>query len=241
MLSLSLAEWGAAFGALAVGSWVQSSAGLGLGLIAAPVLLLIEPGLVPGPLLGVALVLAALVTWRDRQGIDAEGFGAVLLGRLAGTVPGVLLVASLPERPLSFALGALVLLAVALSASGLRLAPSRRSLLAAGTLSGFMGTTAAIGGPPLALVYQHASGRRLRGTLSGHYVLGCALSLSGLALAGRFGKAELAAAAALLPGALLGFALSARTARLLDQGLARPAVLALSGVAGLVVILRQLL
>jgi uncharacterized membrane protein YfcA len=92
----------------------------------------------------------------------------------------------------------------------------------------------------MALVYQRESGASLRGTLSAFFVVGVSLSVVGLSLAGRFGREELVLAFSLLPGILLGYLISRHTARLLDRGYTRTAVLFVSAAAGVVVILKQL-
>ena len=92
----------------------------------------------------------------------------------------------------------------------------------------------------MALVYQDAAGPRLRGTLAGYFVAGALISIFALTVAGRFGAAEARASLSLLPGVVIGFALSARAARKLDAGYIRPAVLLLAGVASMTVIVRQL-
>ncbi|NIR59973.1 MAG: sulfite exporter TauE/SafE family protein, partial [Gammaproteobacteria bacterium] len=56
---------------------------------------------------------------------------------------------------LVIAVGALVLLAVAMSVAGLKISPTRPTLITAGALSGFMSTVSSVGGPPLAITYQH--------------------------------------------------------------------------------------
>jgi uncharacterized membrane protein YfcA len=141
---------------------------------------------------------------------------------------------------MGLAVGGLVLTAVAMSATGMRLVPTPRTVGWAGFLSGFMGTASSIGGPPLALVYQHAPGPRLRATLAGYFVIGGAMSLAALALVGRFGRHEIELAGALLPGALLGFAVSGRLLPLVDRGHTRKAVLGMAALAGLVAIAQQL-
>jgi hypothetical protein len=72
------------------------------------------------------------------------------------------------------------------------------------------------------------------------FVFGGILSLTALSLAGHFGKHELLLAAILLPGVLVGFLLSHFTAPLLDAKTTRPAVLAVSCLAGLVVLGRAI-
>ncbi len=67
ILSLEFYELLWAFIVVAVGAAVQGSLGLGYPLIAAPFLILIDPLLVPGPVLINALVLVVLITIRDRR------------------------------------------------------------------------------------------------------------------------------------------------------------------------------
>ena len=56
-----------------VAAIVQSSVGFGLGMIAAPILLLIDPNLVPAPLMMNGVVLSLMIAYRDRVGIDLMG------------------------------------------------------------------------------------------------------------------------------------------------------------------------
>ncbi len=225
--------------AVALGATVQGSVGFGLSLAAVPLLILIDPRLVPGPVLCVAIVLTLLLSLREHRSIDLAGVGWALAGRLPGTVLGAAALVALPRQQLSVAFGGLVLLAVLLSALPLRVHPTPARLAAAGLLSGFMGTTAAIGGPPVALLLQHAPGARLRGTLSGFFLVGASVSLLALIVVERFGVRELLLALVLLPGILLGFGISRHTAPLLDRGYTRGAVLGLAAAAALIAILRR--
>lgn len=225
---------------VAVGAFVQGAVGFGVALIAAPVLLLIHPLLVPGPMICAGFALTVGIALRDRRSMDLSGMSWAIAGRLPGTGLAAVAVATLPERPLTLLIAALILLGVGLSAVGLPIPPTRWTLLGSGALSGFMGTASSVGGPPVALLYQHHPGPVLRGTLSGFFVVGSSISLVALALVGRFGAAELRASAALLPGIGLGFVLSRRAALALDRGHTRRAVLALSAAAGVAVVVRQI-
>ena len=240
MIPLSPAEWALAAAAVTVGATLQGSIGFGLGLIAVPFLVLIDERLIPGPLLLASVALTLLLTHREWRSVQFKDLGWAISGRVLGIALAVLALTSMPRDRIGLAFGVLILLMVALSASGLHLAPTRRVLFGAGTLSGFSGTAVSIGGPPMALVYQRESGARLRGTLSAFFVVGVSMSVVGLSLAGRFGREELLLAFALLPGILLGYLISRHTARLLDRGHTRTVVLVVSAVAGVVVILKQL-
>jgi uncharacterized membrane protein YfcA len=111
----------------------------------------------------------------------------------------------------------------------------------AGIASGFMGTATSVGGPPMALLYQHETGPRIRATLSIYFLVGCITSLIGYRWAGLLGGEPLLAGLALVPGTLAGYALSGPAAARLDAGKMRPAVLALCALAALAAIAANLL
>jgi uncharacterized membrane protein YfcA len=213
-----------------------------MGLVAVPILALIDPVFVPGSVLFSSLVLASLMAFRERWAMDVSGMKLGLVGRALGALVAAAVLTQLPTvEGISLLLGVLVLVAVLLSVSGWRIRPTTWTLLGAGTLSGFMSTVASVGGPPMALLYQDSSGERLRSTMSGFFIFGTLISLAGLLLAGRFGRAELGASLAIVPGVLAGFALSQRALAFLDQRYVRPAVLVVSALSGAAVVLRALL
>jgi uncharacterized membrane protein YfcA len=225
----------------ALGAIVQGSVGFGLGMLGAPILLLIDPRLVPGPLLVTAGVLITLLTRREWRDIRFGDLAWSVPGRIVGTAAAVVFLGVIPPDRIEVALGIMVLLAVGVSASGIAVPLTPRTFLGAGALSGFFGTATAIGGPPIALLYQRERGPVVRGTLSAFFVFGVVISLTGLALAGRFGEAQIRLSLVLIPGVLVGYALSTRLSRLLDRGWTRPAILVASSVAGAIVVVRHLL
>ncbi len=223
-----------------VGSLVQGCIGFGLALVAAPVLMLIDPLFVPAPLLLAAFVLTLMMSLRERREVVLSALSWAVAGRIFGSAAAALLVARLPADQLALLFGVLVLLGVALSGLGLSVTPTNRSLLAASVLSGLMGTITAAGGPPMALLYQRASGPQLRGMLSAFFLTGTIISLAMLRAAGRFGPEELKAGLLLSPAALLGFMASGRLRSWVDGKTLRPAVLTFSAVSAAVVIIRAL-
>lgn len=234
-------EAAVAFAIVTLGSVVQGSVGFGAAMVSGPVLLLLDRAFIPGPMLSAGMTLAILMSWREGHAVDRPGVAMALGGRAIGLVPAVLLVGMLSDAVFSMVFAALVLTAVVLSIAGWHVRPTLRNALVAGTISGFTGTLAAIGGPPMAILYQHEAGERIRGTIAVYFVVGGMLSLTALALAGHYGRQELALTAVLLPGVLTGFLLSHFTAPLLDAGHTRPAVLIVSTATAIVVIFRALL
>ena len=223
-----------------IGSTLQGSVGFGMGLLAAPVLILIEPRFVPAPILLSTFCLTSFLAVREWDAIDVDGLRWAVVGRTGGTILAGFVLAVLPNDWMMLVLGLFVLFGVAMSMSGLKVKPTRLVLLWAGALSGVMGTIASIGGPPIALVYQDAPGARIRATMSCLVWVGTIMSLIVLWLVGRFGETELRLTLILLPGLFLGVFVSRWTAHVVDRGSTRAAVLSVAGLAGLVVVLRQL-
>jgi uncharacterized membrane protein YfcA len=71
-------------------------------------------------------------------------------------------------------------------------------------------------------------------------MVGVLLSIVGLYLIGRFGTPEVIRAAVLVPGILVGGYMSRYTARVLDRGYIRIAVLVVSAGSAAIVVLRQI-
>lgn len=233
-------EWLSVEAVVAAGALLQGAIGFGVALVAAPLLMLIRPELVPAPMLLAAWTLTLLIAVRDRRGVDWRGLRWMVPGLVVGTAAAVVLLQSLSPAGTGLLFGTLVLAAVALSAAGWHPLPRPRALLLAAGATGFMATATSVGGPPMALVYQAETGVRLRGTLSAVFLVGGAVSLAGLALGGRFGLSEMGAGLGLVPGVVLGFLLSGPLAAYLDGRWLRPAVLAVSGAAALLVLGRSL-
>jgi len=227
---------------IAASSFLQGAVGFGHALVAAPLLTLIEPRLVPGPVTASSIVLSVLVLWRERHAdVAAAGIAWTLAGRVPGSALGALAIALVPNERLAIFVAVLVLVAVAISTSGLHPRISRRSLLGAGVASGFMGTAAATGGPPLALLYQHFPGPTLRAALAANFALGGAISLAALALAGKYAAADVAPSVMLSVAAAAGFARSRVAADYFDAGRTRQAVLIVSAASSMAVLARELL
>ncbi|HKL77790.1 MAG TPA: sulfite exporter TauE/SafE family protein, partial [Gammaproteobacteria bacterium] len=115
---LTVGEWLLASLVLVGGAVVQGSVGFGVALLGAPLLFLVDPALVPAPMLIAGLTLPALILVRDRAGLEKAPVAWAVPGFMVGSVLAGGVVASLPEGGLALVFGSLVLLAVALSALG---------------------------------------------------------------------------------------------------------------------------
>ncbi len=227
----------AAFVALA--AFVQGTIGVGFALIVAPILGLLAPGLLPVSLLTLMLPLNAYVAWRERAALDRGGAAWITLGRLGGTFAGLWILLSVPADRLAALVGAAtVLVAIAT----LVLPPfraGRRSFITAGLVTGVTETATGIGGPPLALVYQHHAASVLRSTLALCFLVGQILSIAVIALAGRTTAGQFATALLLVPPLALGAIMSRHLHHRINGRAFRTLVLGFAIVSGAVLLFRR--
>ncbi len=219
--------------AVVLGAMVQSSLGIGLGMLAGPLLTLADRAFVPGAILFVILPMTFAIAARERSGIDYRGVGVALLGRLPGVILGAWAISIASERFLVVLVGSTVLLSVALSMTRIRFTPAPRALFAAGLISGFMGTSTGVGGPPMAMTYQHADPAVMRSTVSAFFLFGAAMSITGLGLSGAIGTRQIQLGALLLPAVAVGFGLAQIFARKLQPQTIRPAVLIVCSISSI--------
>jgi uncharacterized membrane protein YfcA len=235
-LELAVATAAAFFGAL-----IQGSIGFGLSLVVTPVLGLLAPETLPAAVILAAQPLTALMAVRERGSIDRKGFVEIAIARLPGTAAAALLAAAVSTDQLGIVIGTAVVVAAAMSATAPEFELSSRHRVVAGLFSGFMGTIAAVGGPPLAIAYQRRPGPEIRSTLAMSFLVGGFVSLIALWAVGRVEAEHWALAGVLLPGMGLGLLVARRVHLLLERGWLRPAVLAFAIVSGLAAIVKGLL
>ncbi len=223
-----------------LGAFLQSSFGYGLGVFAAPLLLLLNPVWVPEPLLTASILMTLLISIRELPDLSWKDLAASLPGYLIGALGASLALAALPQREIAVASGLLILAGAALSMVGITLSMNPPVLFSAGFLSGLMSTVASVGGAPMALVYQSEEGSRVRSTLNGFFTIGTLLSLASLAAVGNYQQSDLIKSAILLPGVLAGFFLSKRYLPNINQRILRQGLIYISLAAGLVIIIRAI-
>ena len=236
---MSALHLGLGIGVLFAGALVQSTVGFGAALFSVPVLLLVDPAFVPGPAVVAGLALNILMTIGHRAHTDRAGLRWIVVGLVPGSLVALAALRAVPSDDLAILSGAAVLVAVAITAVGV--VPRKRppTLVAAGLVSGFMGSTAAISGPPLALLYQRDDARTLRGTLPTAFLVSSSLALVMLSIADQMSAHDWLVGLALAPGGLAGFLVGGRwlTGRVEGSNL-RLAVLVVSAASAALAIWR---
>lgn len=223
--------------ALAAGACLQGLAGYGIGTLSAPLMFLISPSLVPGVMMLQAVLINLLMLIRNRQGVQFRPVRHAVAGSVVGTLLAAATLVVLSAQGFKLIFGVLILLAVGLSVIGIRPALTPRNSVIAGGVSGYMGTITAVGGPPIALIYQSQQPMVVRGNLSAFFLFSTLLALLALIFSGYIGLRELKLAALMCPGVFVGFWASGHLLRHLRLTGLRPLVLSIAAISGLTAII----
>ena len=219
---------------------LQGTVGVGFAMVSVPILTLVNSGFTPIPQVLLAFPMTIYMVIRERQHIDLRGAGWVLSGRLPGAIAGVILLGMVAQRTLDGMIAGFVIAAAVAMAAGWSVQQTRRNQFIAGVASGISGTTSAIGGPPLAFLYQHSAGERLRSSLAAIFSVGITINVTSLAVAGRIHRDDIVTAAILLPALAIGL-FSSRwiTGRIADATIRR-GILIVSALAGIALAIRTI-
>lgn len=223
---------------VAIAALVQGSTGLGFALIVAPVIGIFEPTLLPVVLLLLMIPLNVYVAWRERGAVDRGGAGWITAGRTVGTLGGLWVLVAIPASSLGLLIGGSTVLAAVVTLLAPQFEPGRAAFVTAGVVTGITETSTGIGGPPLALVFQHRPAPVLRSTVAVCFVVGEIISLALLIATGKTGTDQVRTAAYLMLAVFVGALLSRWVHHRLDGKLMRVFVLVFAIVSGAVVMLR---
>lgn len=229
---------GFAWAAVLLAAFVQGSTGVGFALIVVPVLGLIAPAQLPVALLMLMLPLNAFVVWRERASLDLRSGGWITIGRLFGTMGGVEILSLVPARHMSLLIGVSTIVATLVTLLVPAFVPSRSAFIAAGLVTGVTETATGIGGPPLALVYQHHPAAVMRSTIAFCFLLGELMSLAVLWRAGYAKLAHVEVACQLLPALIAGALLSRLVHGRIEAPVMRGFLLSFSLVSATLLLLR---
>ena len=172
------------------------------------------------------------------EGCQYTGARWITGGRVAGTAGGLWVLAALSAGQLSLFVGASTVAAALVTLLMPAFSPGRGAFVGAGLVTGITETATGIGGPPLALVYQHQPAPTMRSTIALCFLLGELVSLAVLLATGRVGLPQLQAAALLLPALVVGAVLSRLVHRRVNGRLLRIFVQVFAIVSGLVLLVK---
>jgi uncharacterized membrane protein YfcA len=193
--------------------------GFGSVLIAAPLVAVVEPGLIPFVFTVPVLVADSFVAWRERSALDRGLLGRLLVAQVPGALLGAWLLGRVARDELLglvVGLGILVMVGVQMTRWRIRRTPRRE--LAAASLAGASGALSGVNGPPVAVLLADESPSLIRATLPAFFVGAQLVLLASWTVTGTLQLRPLAAGVVAAPamhaGAVVGQRLAARiTAR----------------------------
>lgn len=238
---MSIAEYLLAALFIAVGAGAQACIGIGMGLIAGPVLVVIEPTAVPGPMLMIAGGINLRNAIADRAALKKSALRRQLVAAPLGLVAGIALLAALSDRALAIAVSLFVLAVVAVQATGVQPPEGRRADYAAGAGTAFSSSVAAVPGPVYAVFASHWQPAALRATLATYMLIVGTVIIGVQAVMGDFGLKQLWLGVSLLPAVALGLPLGKWLRPRIAGPRFRIIVLAVAATSAIVVLIRQLM
>jgi len=224
----------------AAGAIVQGSAGIGLGLVASPLLLSIDPAFGPGPLLLGGLVVGARHMTAEWDDLDRPTLRRLLVGLPFGVAAGLAILRIMAPDTLSLLIGLLICVAAIFLLSGLTITRTNTADVLTGASAAFTSISAALPGPPLVIGLADLPPRCLRCTVSVFVAVTSGVAFVGLMAIGRFGVHEAYLLALMVAGLVLGVVAWRCTRPLLDRHWFRPAILILSLAGGVALAINQL-
>ena len=231
-------QWLLASLAVLAASFVQGSSGMGFALIVAPVLTLLAPDLLPVCVLILMLPLNAYVAWRERHALDRRGASWISAGRMVGTFGGLAVLALLSAQALSIFVGLSTIAAAVVTWFIPAFTPVLLAFIMAGLITGVTETATGIGGPPMALTYQHRPPAEMRATMALCFLIGELISLVFLLFMGKVQMLHLSAALQLLPALAVGAVASRFVHTRIDAKVMRLFVQAFAVISGLLLLIK---
>lgn len=236
----------AALIAVLVGSILQRVSGTGVGLVVAPVL-----SLLMGPATGVLVTNAAtvcsgfMITLAVRRMVEWKHAAVLILSAIPGVVLGALVVRWVPAEWLQIGVGAVVLLALAITkfTHTAGQVNQRKAVIPAGLIGGFFNSTAGVAAPAMVVYSRITNWDQLRfaATMQPVFMSLGALSVGSKLIAGvhfALPVPVFVAFGSLIVTIFVGITVGTWLSRRLDKAAAANLAMGLAAVGGVVVMVR---
>ncbi|MBF0308637.1 MAG: sulfite exporter TauE/SafE family protein [Magnetococcales bacterium] len=232
-----MTEW-VASALIVMGAAFQGATGFGFALLVSPWIVLLAPELFPGPLMMCSLLLTSMTILRDGMALDRKNIQYSLIGYFPGLVIASALLIYMEGPYFSYFCGSMIILSALLSYFTFSFEPRPVLVSLAGAFSAILNLTTTIGGPPMLLVWQNLRTQPLRAQLAAFFIGGGVLSITTLISIHRFAWNDFIHGLQQFPWVVLGFLLSFRVARHLDQSSIRPLILTAAAIGGMLILFR---
>lgn len=221
------------------GALTQSLIGFGLAVVASPLLYIVDPQLVPVPVIVMGFSISLMTLFRERGHLQFNGLQYALIGRVPGGFLGATLLLFAPQPVLGLAIAGIVFTAVLLSIFKLSAPVNRITLFIAGFVSGIFGNIAAIGGPPMAILLSGKDASQFRAALSAFFIFSSMIALAILASVGLVESKHIGLSLMLLPSVIAGYVIAGRIVGRVDKDKTRKATLVLCTLSALLLTVKS--
>lgn len=193
-------------------SFIQAITGFGFAVVGTPLLLFfMEPKEVVMLMVFGAFMQNMMVTYKTRGMSDPKFIWPMFIASLFGIIPGVYILKVVDGSILKLFIGIAILLAAALIAKNytVKIKHQKLATVLVGILSGFMGGSTSLSGPPVALFLMNQQQDReyFRANLVRYFCLGNIATLITMYFMGTMDMAVFTKAIYIIPGILLGVSL----------------------------------
>lgn len=223
-----------------LGSSLQASAGFGSGLVAIPLISLVDLRFIPGPIIFAYIFLNLFMSWKDRQDISKPTLKGLVSGLAFGSILSFFALFFITPEYFPVIAALLVLLGVGLSLFATSIKLDTRTLVISGTLSGIMSTLAGLSGPPMALALQFQKPSFIRANLGVAFIFASLFSIAVLFSKERFHINDMALGSLMVPGMILGFIAGKHLSKNLKPKASRWMILGISTASALSLLYKSL-
>ncbi|MBT4204345.1 MAG: sulfite exporter TauE/SafE family protein [Rhodobiaceae bacterium] len=163
-----------------ISSLAQSIFGMGWGMIAAPLLALLDPKLIPSTIVFLGFFAALYPSIVYYKNINWTIFYPAITGRATGSmIAGPVTAYLIATNKIELILGIILLITVFISASKIgRIKQTRRNHFIAGTSSGILGTLVGVGGTPMGIIHQNNDPIMVRANNNAFFMIGSIISFA---------------------------------------------------------------
>lgn len=216
-----------------LGGTASGAVGFGMVLVAAPLVSLVAPHLLPVVFAAPSLAANLTVTTAERRHRDLALLGRLLVWQVPGMALGLYALTRIADvDTLALVVAGMVMAMVAIGAMPWRPRRNRVTEALAASTAGFAGALSSTDGPPLAVLMADDDPRLMRATLPALFVVAQLLLLPGWALAGVLTAEAIVTGVVAIPAAWAGAMVGHRVARrFLTPARVRGVVLVLATVA----------
>jgi len=221
-----------------VSSILQMATGVSIGMIIVPFLAMISYELIPAPIVFASIVLTIMMAYKGRANIDTKNLPQIGLGMFIGIFVALFILINTNFKYLGLVYAIFILISIFISIKIKTFTLNYKINYIGGFLAGVMGTTAAVGGQILALLFQNHKLESIKATLSFLYTLFSIAMLIIFYYYDRFTYHDMVLGFYMMPGFLIGYFISKYFVHYFNPKYTKTVVLSMATLGSVILIVK---